>query len=175
MGTRWVRVIFRINRGYLDPITERYLLTEGTTKHATMSNGKVGNALYSDADRARQKESVYRKLYSSLFERKRSVIQALQNEENSAFDEERFHMQKVFQTEVTNLFIGACLSCTTFATLRLLPKFLMQRFGGTAKARALREAEKQAKKRGTEATQNFVGKKSKKFCRCIWIKLWTSS
>jgi hypothetical protein len=115
-------------------------------------------AYNSDANKARQKESVYRKLYSALLQNNRQVFQGINNKDDSFEDEQR-QIQTVFHTELTNLLVGVGATAAVVASLRFGPKYLLSRGfgGGDKKARAMREAETQAKLRGTEDIQRSIG------------------
>jgi hypothetical protein len=130
---------------------------------ASQVQTNMGERFNSEANKARQKESVYRKLYSFLLQRNRSVFQGISKENNNGgddvFEDEMKQLASVFQTEVMNLSVGIGVAFTAFAALRFGPKFVLQRFGGQQRAQALREAEEQAKKRGTEDVQKSIGMK----------------
>jgi hypothetical protein len=127
------------------------------------------------AGRIRQKESVYRKLYSSLLRKHQGALQTSSqygesgpNNGNNTnpvrttsrpdFDDEDETLSKIFRTEVRNLLIGVGATAFGLATLRFGSRnaFSSGLFGMT-KAKAMQEAEEQAKRRGTETFQKTFG------------------
>jgi hypothetical protein len=104
----------------------------------------------------RQKESVYRKLYSSLLQRKKDGL-ALGSSKSSAFDDERQLLAQVVRTETTNLFFGIATTATIFTILRFGPTRIIRQMGGE-KAKAMRQAEEDAKHLGTAGVQHRIGK-----------------
>ena len=119
-----------------------------------------GSPFNSETNKARQKESIYRKLYSNLLQQNKSVFQEISNDStndgNDAFADEKGQLAKIFNTEIANLAVGIGVTFTAFAALRFGSRFVLNQFGGQ-RAQALKEADVEAKKRGTERTQNIIG------------------
>lgn len=123
----------------------------------------------------RQKESVYRKLYSALLRKHQGALQASiqehtpsgQNNDNSylimTVNSHDFHhedeiMNTILRTEVQNLLIGVGATALGFATLRFGSRYAFSLgLFGTTKAKAMQEAEQQAKRRGTDTFQKSFG------------------
>jgi hypothetical protein len=134
-----------------------------------------------ESKKARQKESIYRQLYSSVLKRHRGALQGLNDDDdnettndNVVFQDEKKLLGQVFQTEVKNLVVGMGAALTVYAALRVGPKYVMQRFGSAQKAKAIRESEEQARKGGTEETQRSIGKKNQVFvgaCICTYLTI----
>jgi hypothetical protein len=104
--------------------------------------------------RERQKESLYRSLYSKLLRANRGLFDgASESAGNEDFAEERERLETVLSSEQKSLAIGVGASLTVFAALRFGPRLL----GGKQLIKALEEAEEQAKKRGTEVIQKAIG------------------
>lgn len=100
--------------------------------------------------RERQQTAKYRKLYTDLLLKYRGVIDDARKREHS---DEAQKIQRMIESERNALFFGFCVGVTFFATLRVLPKFLIRRLGGEEKIQTLRKADEEAKQMGIYAYQ----------------------
>ena len=129
-----------------------------------------------------RKEPIYRKLYSSLLQEHRGILQAAQptKDENSTttttttittqhhddtnhpqqhnqFEDEDQILNTIFQTEMKNILVGVGASVAAVAALRFVrSSYASSTVFGSVKAKAMQEAEREGKKRGTDTFQkNF--------------------
>lgn len=126
-----------------------------------------------------RKEPIYRKLYSSLLQEHRGILQAQPTkDENSTttttittqhhddtnhqqqhhqFEDEDQILNTIFQTEMKNVLVGVGASVTALASLRFVrSSYASSTVFGYVKAKAMQEAEREGKKRGTDTFQkNF--------------------
>jgi hypothetical protein len=115
--------------------------------------------------RIQQKESVYRKLYSSILQERRGVLQASNTNndsdttKSSVFDDEQQCLSQIVRTEVKNLLVGVGVTAAVLVSLRLGSKHVLSTMFGEAKSKAFKEAEIDARRRGTEGFQKSLGRK----------------
>ena len=129
-----------------------------------------------------RKEPIYRKLYSSLLQEHRGILQAAPptKDENSTttttittqqhhddttnhqqqhnqFEDEDQILNTIFQTEMKNILVGVGASVAAVASLRFVrSSYASSTVFGSVKAKAMQEAEREGKKRGTDTfQQNF--------------------
>jgi hypothetical protein len=130
-----------------------------------------------------RKEPIYRKLYSSLLQEHRGILQAAHQpkDENSTttttttittqhhddttnhqpqhnqFEDEDQILNTIFQTEMKNMLVGVGASVAAVASLRFVrSSYASSTVFGYVKAKAMQEAEIEGKKRGTDTFQkNF--------------------
>ena len=125
-----------------------------------------------------RKEPIYRKLYSSLLQEHRGILQAPPTDENSTttttittqhhddtnhpqqhnqFEDEDQILNTIFQTEMKNILVGVGASLAALASLRFVrSSYASSTVFGSVKAKAMQEAEREGKKRGTDTFQkNF--------------------
>lgn len=126
-----------------------------------------------------RKEPIYRKLYSSLLQEHRGILQAQPKDENSTttttttittqhhddtnhqqhnqFEDEDQILNTIFQTEIKNILVGVVASVAALASLRFVrSSYASSTVFGYVKAKAMQEAEIEGKKRGTDTFQkNF--------------------
>ena len=127
-----------------------------------------------------RKEPIYRKLYSSLLQKHRGILQAQPTkDENSTttttittqhhyddtnhqqqhnqFEDEDQILNTIFQTEMKNILVGVGASMAALASLRFVrSSYASSTVFGSVKAKAMQEAEREGKKRGTDTFQkNF--------------------
>jgi hypothetical protein len=124
-----------------------------------------------------RKEPIYRKLYSSLLQEHRGILQAQPKEENNTttttittehhddanhhnrnqFEDEDQTLNTIFQTEIKNILVGVGASVAALASLRFVrSSYASSTVFGYVKAKAIQEAEIEGKKRGTDRFQrNF--------------------
>ena len=126
-----------------------------------------------------RKEPIYRKLYSSLLQEHRGILQQAQptKDENSTttittqhhddttnhqqqhhqFEDEDQILNTIFQTEMKNILVGVGASVAAVASLRFVrSSYASSTVFGSVKAKAMQEAEREGKKRGTDTFQkNF--------------------
>jgi hypothetical protein len=148
--------------------------------------------------RIRQKESAYRRLYSTLLRKRRGALQRHQHHqhhkedgqsgannndaknisvaaakvvpssEDDDFAEEEDALNRIFRAEVQNLLIGVAATALVWTSLRFGTRYAFSSgLFGIDKAVAMAEAERQAKRRGTETFQKTFGTLRK--CRTILI------
>ena len=116
------------------------------------------------ATKIRQKESVYRRLYSSLLERKKDALKSVSpmvdrsSPDTFDFEDERKLLAQIVRTETANLFFGIATTATIFAVLRFGPRLYIRNQGGEF-ARNMKQAEKDAQALGTAGVQKRIGKK----------------
>ena len=130
-----------------------------------------------------RKEPIYRKLYSSLLQEHRGILQQAQptKDENSTttttttittqhhyddtnhqpqhnqFEDEDQILNTIFQTEMKNILVGVGASVAAVASLRFVrSSYASSTVFGSVKAKAMQAAEREGKKRGTDTFQkNF--------------------
>jgi hypothetical protein len=125
-----------------------------------------------------RKDPIYRKLYSSLLQEHRGILQAQPKENNTTttttaittehhaanhhhrnnqFEDEDQTLNMIFQTEIKNILIGVGASVAALASLRFVrSSYASSTVFGYVKAKAIQEAEIEGKKRGTDTFQkNF--------------------
>ena len=128
-----------------------------------------------------RKEPIYRKLYSSLLQEHRGILQQAPptKDENSTttittqqqhhyddthhqqqhnqFEDEDQILNTIFQTEMKNILVGVGASVAAVASLRFVrSSYASSTVFGSVKAKAMQEAEREGKKRGTDTFQkNF--------------------
>ena len=121
-------------------------------------------------NKIRHKESSYRKLYSSLLQRKKVELQqhlsvtssSSDGTKSSVFEEEQQVLGNIVKTETTNLFCGVATTFTIFAGLRFGSRHVIQRLGG-AKATQFQQADQDARRLGTTGIQQRIG---------MYVTLW---
>ena len=131
-----------------------------------------------------RKEPIYRKLYSSLLQEHRGILQQAPptKDENSTttttttittqqhhddttnhqqqhhqFEDEDQILNTIFQTEMKNILVGVGASVAAVASLRFVrSSYASSTVFGSVKAKAMQAAEREGKKRGTDTFQkNF--------------------
>ena len=124
------------------------------------------------------KQGEYRKLYSSLLQKHRGILQT-QPEESSTtaattedgaishchnhFEDEDQTLNQIFQTEVKNLVMGMAATTVTLVSLRFTrSRYAASTVFGTAKAKIIQEAEIEGKRIGTDTFQKTFGTKTTK-------------
>jgi hypothetical protein len=87
----------------------------------------------------------------------------------AVFDDEQQCLNRIFHTEIKNLLVGIGVTATVLASLRMGSKYALSTIFGEAKSKAFKEAEVEAKKRGTEGFQNRMGRNNLHHCviRCL--------
>jgi hypothetical protein len=113
--------------------------------------------------RERHNSSKYRKLYTDLLLQHQGLIQNARKHEHS--DEAR-RIQSMIESEKKALLTGFCAGVALFASLRVMPRFLIRRFGSQEKMQALDNADKVAKEEGYYAYQRFFGESGPFFYSC---------
>jgi hypothetical protein len=122
-----------------------------------------------------QNESLYRKLYSAILTKHKGVLQQRHQHYASiddgcdVFAEEQNMLNRIFQTEVQNLALGVGATAVCFALLGFAKTSGLSTIFGISKARAFLQAKEQAKKIGTEGTQNRIGTKRNLDCVNVMI------
>ena len=131
-----------------------------------------------EAWKLRQKESVYRKLFSNLLQKHRGTLQEVESsssplspsengkdpqtsvtlQEKDPYEDETNTLNQIFRTEVGNLVVGVASTALTFMALRFGKTTVLSSpvFGGVKTPEAFRQAEIHAKQYGTEHTQNRI-------------------
>jgi hypothetical protein len=123
-----------------------------------------------EARKWQQKESVYRKLYSFILQKHKGALQEqpttttdTSSKSSDVFADEQQLLNRIFQTEVQNLLLGVGATALCFGLLRTSKARALLTILGEAKAKALLEANVQAKQMGTEGIQNRIGTSSPVF------------
>ena len=104
----------------------------------------MSDSFDTEINKAREKESVYRKYYSSLFQRNRTIFQQSNQgvSSNDDFQDEQAQLQSVLQTEVTSLVFGVGVTAAVFGALRFGPRLFLKRgFGGIERVKTWNQAE----------------------------------
>jgi len=124
------------------------------------------------------KQGEYRKLYSSLLQKHRGVLQTQPDEggvpnanentnakdgvssykNSNHFEEEDRVLNQIFQTEVKNVAMGIGATAVALASLRFArSRHAASTVFGSAKAKVLQEAEIEGKRVGTDTFQKSFG------------------
>ena len=127
-----------------------------------------------------RKEPIYRKLYSSLLQEHRGILQQAPptKDENSTttttittqhqhddtnyqqhnqFEDEDQILNTIFQTEMKNILVGVGASVAAVASLRFVrSSYASSTVFGSVKAKAMQAAEREGKKRGTDTFQKNI-------------------
>lgn len=113
-------------------------------------------------EKERWNEPKYRKLYTDLLKKHRGIVGGAQEETQchnpEDFSAELAILKKTMTSEREAMLYGVAAGVVAFASMRYLPKYLIKRFGGQAKLKALREAEEQAKASNVVLLRNATGK-----------------
>jgi hypothetical protein len=104
-----------------------------------------------------QKESVYRKLYSTILQQNQGVLQNSSDNLHGVFDDEQQTLNRIFYSEVKNMLLGVGVTAISLASLRMGSRHALSSVFGEKKAKALKVAEFHAKQAGTEGIQNRIG------------------
>ena len=111
------------------------------------------------------KQGEYRRLYSSLLQKHRGALQASTNEatsenkSNDPFAEESMVLTNIFRTEALNIALGMGAAVVTLGSLRFVQsKHAISTVFGNSKAAAMKEAEAEGKRMGTDTFQKTFGK-----------------
>ena len=120
------------------------------------------------------KQGEYRRLYSSLLQKHRGVLQttsgtnATTNTDEAAtnsdidggdpFAEESKILSNIFRTEASNIGLGIGAAVVTMGSLRFIrSKHAISTVFGRSKAAAMKDAEAEGKKMGTDTFQKTFG------------------
>ncbi len=108
------------------------------------------------------KQGEYRRLYSSLLQKYRGALQASTDEAtsygNDPFKEESKVLTGIFRTEALNIALGMGAAAFTLGSLRFIrSRHAISTVFGNSKAAAMKEAEEEGKRRGTDAFQKTFG------------------
>jgi hypothetical protein len=108
------------------------------------------------------KQGEYRRLYSSLLQKHRGALQTTNDgatdSENDPFVEESGIMINIFRTEAKNIVLGTGAVVASMASLRFIrSKHAISTVFGRTKAEAMRDAEAEGQRMGTDAFQRTFG------------------
>ena len=109
------------------------------------------------------KQGEYRRLYSKLLQTHRGTLQATTdgdstNESNGPFAEESMILSNIFRTEALYIAFGLGSAAVTLASLRFVQsKHAISTVFGSSKAAAMKQAEFDGKKMGTDTFQRTFG------------------
>ncbi len=108
------------------------------------------------------KQGEYRRLYSSLLQKHRGALQAKTDEATSngtdPFAEESMVLSSIFRTEALNIALGMGAAVVALGSLRFIQsKHAISTVFGNSKAAAMKEAEAEGKRMGTDTFQKTFG------------------
>ena len=109
------------------------------------------------------KQGEYRRLYSKLLQKHRGALQATTtdestNNDNEPFSEELIVLTNIFRTEALNIVLGMGAAVATLGSLRFVrSKHAISTVFGSSKAAAMKKAESEGKRMGTDTFQKTFG------------------
>lgn len=120
------------------------------------------------------KQGEYRRLYSSLLQKHRGALQPSSStmssittsdavtggqSDSDPFAEESSILEAVFRTEARNIIIGIGFAASSFVSLRFVKsKYAISTVFGRTKAAAMKKAEVEGEKMGTDLFQKTFGR-----------------
>lgn len=109
-------------------------------------------------EKERLRESEYRDYFSQLFKKNRGIFQQSHNAAVADdFVDEAELLRHAMRKERDAWMVGIALGLTTFLSLRYLPRYVIFRFGGEEKMKALRDADARARLDNSKWAKNVVG------------------
>lgn len=119
-------------------------MSDDSTQNGDSSQFKSLKKL--NVEKERLKERKYRELYTALFQKHKGILSAIGNENAGDFEEEKRVLDMALKGERSALLVGIAVGVTTFASLRVLPRIFIRKYGGEEKMKALILADDDAKK-----------------------------
>ena len=108
-------------------------------------------------EKERLKQAKYMSLYKDLLRRNRGLLQEQREEDQADFAEEAALLKEAISSQRKVWIAGFGIGMLTFLSLRYLPHYVIRRFGGKDRVKALEEAEQQAKINGTAWVRKATG------------------